>query len=60
MEFIEVLTGVSNRFDKGYNLSAPDGKALRDGIVHILERLKALEERLPKEEKDKKTKGKEK
>jgi hypothetical protein len=46
MEFIEVLSGDTNRFDKGYPMNANDTKALRDAIVYILNRIKSLEARL--------------
>ena len=44
MEFLEILTGPSNRFDAGLMPGHNEIKACRDAVISILGRLEALEE----------------
>lgn len=49
----ELLNGPGNRFDAQLTLRNVEFKALRDLAMTLLERVKALEARLPAEEKRK-------
>lgn len=46
MEFLDVLNGKANRFDKGFPVVPSDAKALRDAVVYCLDKIKSLEARL--------------
>lgn len=45
MVFMDLLTGVANRFDSGMMLKQDDSKALRDAVVDLMARLSRLEQR---------------
>ena len=48
MDALERLNGPENRFDRGFPLNATDNKALRDAIIYLYNKVKELEEKLPK------------